>query len=54
MYEQLLYCSHVWMAPGKISSKLTGSSSLNKVFELNWIEYLYKRCRSTHFLRYEC
>jgi len=34
MYENMLYCSHVWMAPGKIS-KLTGSPSLNKVFELN-------------------
>ena len=32
-------CLHVWMAPGKISSKLTGSPSLNKVFELNWIEW---------------
>ena len=33
-------CLHVWMAPGKISFKLTGSPSLNKVFELNlnWIE----------------
>ena len=30
--------SHVWMAPGKISCKLAGSPSLNKVFELNWIE----------------
>ena len=28
-------CLHVWMAPGKISCKLTGSPSLNKVFELN-------------------
>ena len=30
-----------WMAPGKISCKLTGSPSLNKVFwiELNWIEH---------------
>ena len=35
MYEQVLYCSHVQMAPGKISCKLTGSPSLNKVFELN-------------------
>ena len=35
MYEILLYCSHVWMAPGKISCELTGSPSLNKVFELN-------------------
>jgi len=35
MYEKLLYCSHVWMAPGKRSCKLTGSPSLNKVFELN-------------------
>ena len=35
MYEKLLYCSHVWMAPGKISCKLTGSPSLNKAFELN-------------------
>ena len=35
MYEKMLYCSHVWMAPGKISCKLTGSPSLNKVFELN-------------------
>ena len=26
------------MAPGKISCELTGSPSLNKVFELNWIE----------------
>ena len=25
MYEQWLYCSHVWMATGKISCKLTGS-----------------------------
>ena len=36
MYEQLLYCSHVWMAPGKISYKLTGSPSLIKF--LNWIK----------------
>ena len=28
-------CLHVWMTPGKISCKLTGSPSLNK---LNWIE----------------
>ena len=39
MYETLLYCLHVWMVPGKISCKLTGSTSLNKVSELNWIEY---------------
>ena len=31
-------CSHVWMVPAKISCKLTGSLSLNKVLELNWIE----------------
>ena len=31
-------CFHVWMAPEKISFKLTGSPSLNKVFELNWIK----------------
>jgi len=37
MYEFILYCSHVWMAPGKISCKLTGPPSLNKVFELNWL-----------------
>jgi len=24
MYEILLYCSHVWMAPGKISVNLLG------------------------------
>ena len=35
MYEELLYCSHVWMAPGKISCELTASPSLYKVFELN-------------------
>ena len=35
VYENLLYCSHVWMAPGKISCELTGSPSLNKGFELN-------------------
>ena len=35
LYETLMYCSHVWMAPGKISCELTGSPSLNKVFELN-------------------
>ena len=35
-------CFHVWMAPGKISFKLTGSPSLNKVFELNWIELNWK------------
>ena len=29
MYEKLLYCAHVWMAPGKISCKLTVSPSLN-------------------------
>ena len=29
MYEQLLCCSHIWMATGKISCKLTGSPSLN-------------------------
>jgi len=28
-------CLHVGMAPGKISCKLIGSPSLNKVFELN-------------------
>jgi len=39
MYEHLLYYSHVWMAPGEISCELTGSPSLNKVFELNWIEF---------------
>jgi len=33
-----MYCLHVWMAPGKINCKLTGSPSLNKVFELNWID----------------
>ena len=38
MYEKLLYCSHVWIAPGKIYCELTGLLSLNKVFELNWIE----------------
>jgi len=38
MYEQLFYCSHVLMVPGKITCELTGSTSLNKVFELNWIE----------------
>ena len=32
---KMLYRSHVWMAPGKISFRLTGSPSLNKVFELN-------------------
>ena len=39
MYEQLLYCSHDWMAPGKISCELTGSPSLNKVFEFK--KYYY-------------
>ena len=34
MYEKLLYCAHVWMAPGKISCKLTVSPSLNNF----WIE----------------
>ena len=34
-------CSHVWMAPGKISCKLTRSPYLNKVFELNWIEFAH-------------
>jgi len=29
------------MAPGKISCELTGSPSLNKVFELNQIESYY-------------
>jgi len=45
--QTVLYCIYVWtivvyvwMAPGKISCKLTGSPSLNKVFELNWIETL--------------
>ena len=33
----MLYWSHVWIAPGKISCKLTGSPSLNKVLELNWM-----------------
>jgi len=28
-------CLDGWMAPRKISCKLTGSPSLNKVFELN-------------------
>ena len=37
----MLYCSHVWMTPGKISCELTGSPSLNEVFELNWIEKTY-------------
>ena len=47
MYEKLLYCSHVWMAPGKISCNLTGSPSLNKVFELNCIELtvVYVYCK---------
>ena len=36
-------CFHVWMAPGKISFKLTGSPSLNKVFELN--------CRASGYIR---
>ena len=40
MYEKMLYCL---MAPGKISCGLTGSPSLNKVFELNWIEYIYSQ-----------
>ena len=35
MYEKLLYCSHVWMALGKISCELTGSPSFFKVFEFN-------------------
>ena len=42
--EPVLFCIYVWiivvfvwMAPGKISCKLTGSPSLNEVFELNWI-----------------
>ena len=37
MYEQLLYCSHVWMVPAKIICELTGSPSLNKVFEFNFL-----------------
>ena len=40
MYEHMLYCSHVWMAPGKISCKLTGSPSLYTVFELKIVERL--------------
>ena len=31
-------CFLVWIAPVKISCELTWSPSLNKVFELNWIE----------------
>ena len=50
-----LYCSHVWMAPGKISCKLTGSSFLNKVFELNGIELnaaeMYKQVLMRFFRR---
>ena len=39
MYEKMLYCSHVWMAPGKISCKLTGSPSLNSfLIELNCLQ----------------
>jgi len=34
LYERMLYCLHVWMAPGKLSCILNGSPSLNKVFEL--------------------
>jgi len=30
-----LLCLHVWMDGWKISCELTGSLSLNKVFELN-------------------
>ena len=45
-----LYCSHVWMAPGKISCK-----SLNQVFELNGIELnaaeMYKQVLMRFFRR---
>ena len=51
MYENLLYCSHVWMAPGKISCELTGSPSLNKVFELNWIELIHKQFQKIYFIK---
>ena len=46
--EPVLFCIYVWKivvllkcldAPGKISCKLTESPSLNKLFELNWIEF---------------
>ena len=48
--EPVLFCIYVWKnvvlldhmfgwPPGKISCELTGSPSLNKVFELNWIEH---------------
>ena len=35
LYICMNNCLHVWMATGKISCKLTGSPSLNKVF--NWM-----------------
>jgi len=53
--EPVLFCIYVWknvvfvnmfivgMAPGKISYKLTGTPSLNKVFELNWIESIWRK-----------
>ena len=43
-------CLHVWMAPGKISCELTGSTSLNKVYwiELNWIELNWNTTRLSY------
>jgi len=46
-------CLHVWMAQGKISCKLTGSPSLNKVFELNVCETPHKTPALTYTVR-EC
>ena len=44
-------CFHVWMAPGKISFKLTGSPSLSKVFELN-VHDMFMRPRPKGFQSY--
>ena len=38
VWKIVCICSHVGMYPGKISCKLTGSPSLNKVFDLIWFD----------------
>jgi len=43
MSVKVIYCRYVWMAPGKISCKLTGSPSVNKVFELNQSTHVHER-----------
>jgi len=47
-------CLHVRMAPGKISCKLTGSPSLYKVFELNWIRFTSSARNGRKLLHFRC